>query len=111
MGLVTGRLLGENGAGVVLTDLNEEAVAKAAEPFDCSLCGQRDIPGATFFPEANRFAAWDLICAIEEDRQPVSNAYNARLALEMIYGIYASHLRRCAVSFPLEDRAHPLGEV
>jgi len=92
-------------------ELTEDRVIPGAEPLDYSLCGQRDIPGATFFLEANRFAAWDLICAIEQDRQPVSNTYNARLALEMIYGIYASHLCRCAVSFPLEDRAHPLGDV
>jgi len=48
--------------------------------------------------------------AIDEDRQPVSNVYNARLALEMIYGIYASHLSRGVVEFPLTDRTHPLGE-
>ena len=62
------------------------------------------------FLEGNRYAAWDLIRSIEEDRQPVSNMYNARLALEMIYGIYASHLSRKTMNFPLTDRNHPLGE-
>ena len=69
-----------------------------------------DIPSARFFLESNRFATWDLMGAIEEDSQPVSNMYNARLALKMIYGIYASHLSCSVVNFPLADRAHPLGE-
>lgn len=43
-------------------------------------------------------------------RQPVSNVYNARLAQEMICGIYASSLSKRAVSLPLADRTHPLGE-
>ena len=53
---------------------------------------------------------WDLRRAIAEDRQPASNVYNARQALEMIYGIYASHLARRVISFALADRAHPLGD-
>jgi hypothetical protein len=32
------------------------------------------------------------------------------LAQEMICGIYASGLSKRAVSLPLEDRKHPLGE-
>ena len=65
---------------------------------------------ATYFLEANRFAAWDLIRAIDEGRQPISNVYTARLALEMICGIYAAHLSKGMVSFHLQDRTHPLGE-
>ena len=90
--------------------LTEDRNIPGAEPLDYSLCGQPDIPSATFFLEANRFAAWDLIRAIEEDRRPVSSAYNARLTQEMIQGIYAAHLSGGRVGFPLEDRAHPLGE-
>ncbi|MGM0494815.1 MAG: Gfo/Idh/MocA family protein [Armatimonadota bacterium] len=90
--------------------LTEDRVIPGADPLDYSLCGQRDIPSATFFLEANRFAAWDLIGAIEEDRQPVSSAHNARLTQEMIQGIYAAHLSGGRVDFPLKDRAHPLGE-
>lgn len=88
--------------------LSEDRVIPDAEPLDYSLCGQKDIPRATFFLEANRFAAWDLVCSIEEDRQPISNAGNARLAQEMIQGIYAAHLSGSMVHFPLEDREHPL---
>jgi predicted dehydrogenase len=90
--------------------LTEDRAIPGAEPLDYSLCGQRDIPKATFFLESNRFAVWDLVRAIEEDRQPVSSIYNARLAAEMIYGVYASHLSRSVVRFPLTDRTHPLGE-
>jgi len=90
--------------------LTEDRTIPDAEPLDYSLCGQPDIPRATFFLESNRFAVWDLMRAIEENRQPVSNIYNARLALEMIYGVYASHLSRGVVRFPLTDRTHPLGE-
>lgn len=90
--------------------LSEDRTIPGAEPLDYSLCGQRDIPSATFFLEANRFAAWDLICAIEEDRQPISSAHNARLTQEMIEGIYAAHLSGGKVEFPLQNRAHPLGE-
>lgn len=90
--------------------LSEDRVIPGAAPLDYSLCGQPDIPIAPFFLEANRFAVWDLMGAIEEGRQPTSNVYNARLALEMIYGIYASALAGRVVSFPLADRTHPLGE-
>jgi predicted dehydrogenase len=80
----------------------------SAEPLDYTLCGQPDIPSARWFLEAGRFAAWDLIRAIEEDRQPVSSIHGARLVVEMIQGIYASHLSGGAVTFPLVNRDHPL---
>jgi len=88
--------------------LTEKCVIPEAEPLDYSLSGRGDIPGATWFQEANRFAVWDLMRAIEEDRQPVSNIYNARLILEMIYGIYASQLSGGVIHFPLSNRNHPL---
>jgi len=90
--------------------LTEDRVIPGAEPLDYSLCGQPDIPKAKFFLETTRFAVWDLMRAIEEDRQPVSNVYNARLAVEMICGIYAAHLSGSRITFPLKDRRHPLGE-
>jgi predicted dehydrogenase len=88
--------------------LVEDRIIPDAELLDYSLCGQKDIPPAPFFLEANRFAICDLMCAIQEDRQPISNAYNARLTLEMIYAIYESHLSRQVVNFPLSNRSHPL---
>jgi len=88
--------------------LTEYRTIPGAEPLDYSLCGQTDIPHAKLFLTSNRFAVWDLMRAIEENRQPVSNIYNARLAVEMIQAIYASSLSRTVVTFPLEDRTHPL---
>ena len=90
--------------------LTEDRAIPGAEPLDYSLCGQKDIPTARYFLEANRFAAWDLIRAIEEQREPISSVYDARIAQEMIQGIYASHLSGARVDFPLRDRTHPLGE-
>jgi predicted dehydrogenase len=86
--------------------LTEERIIPGAEPLDYSL--QKFAAGAAWFFESNRYAAWDLMCAIEEDRLPVSNVYNGRLTLEMIYGIYASSLSRSVVNFPLTERIHPL---
>ncbi len=87
--------------------LVEDRVIPGAEPLDDSCCGT-DIPRAPFFLEANRFAAWDLIQSIRQDRLPIANQYNARLAVEMIHGVYASHLARKTIYFPLADRNHPL---
>jgi len=91
--------------------LTETRATPGAEPLDFALCGQPDIPQAPFFLEANRFAVLDLMQAIAEDRQPVSNVWTARATLEMIYGIYASSLGRSAIPFPLRDRVNPLEHV
>lgn len=98
----------ENNSDYEEIPLSEERKIPGAEALDYSLCGKKDICGTKWFLEANRFAAWDLICSIGKNSQPESNAYNARLALEMIYGIYASHLSRGIVNFPLTDKTHPL---
>lgn len=77
----------------------------------------RKIPGAEelrdfgyfwYFRENNRFAAWDFIRAIEENRQPLASAYDARTALEMINGAYASQLAGRVIPLPLAEREHPL---
>ncbi len=79
-----------------------------AAPLDDSLIGKQT-PRARMFLSSNRYAVWDLVQSIEQDRRPLSNMYNARLALEMIYGTYASQLTGRAIRLPLTDRAHPLG--
>lgn len=89
--------------------LNEEREIPGALPLEYGLCGQRDIPAAPLFLESNRFAVWDLMRAIEEDREPVAGIGDARMVLEMIYGIHASHFdsgRRTRL--PVTDRVHPL---
>ena len=90
-------------------EVGDERSIPGAAPLDYSLMGTQT-PRAILFLEGNRYGVWDLMHSIEEDRQPVSNMYNARLALEMIYGIYASGISGKTIDFPLENRNHPLGE-
>jgi predicted dehydrogenase len=99
----------EDHASYETVPLIEDRVIPRAYPLDFSLCGHTDICSARWILEANRFAAWDLLQAIEGGSKPISNERTARLALEMIYGIYASHLSDGAIRFPLLDRANPLG--
>ena len=77
-----------------------------AQPLDYALHDMHT-PPTILFLASNRYAVWDLMCSIREDRQPLSNAYNARRVLEMIYGIYAAHLARKTIDLPLLDRNHP----
>ena len=56
----------------------------------------------------NRLAIEDLIAAIDADREPLSSARDARAALEMIHGVYASQLEGRRIAVPLADRSHPL---
>ncbi|GLQ56159.1 Gfo/Idh/MocA family protein [Devosia nitrariae] len=67
-------------------------------------------PLATGHPptRGNRLAIADLIRAVEEDREPLVSARDGRWAMEMVHGIYWSHLSGCRVPFPLEKRKHPL---
>jgi predicted dehydrogenase len=61
-----------------------------------------------YYAGCNRRGAWDLLCAAAADRQPVSSGRDARWALEMIHGVYASHLAGRRLPLPLTDRRHPL---
>lgn len=88
----------------------DNRVIPGASPLDDSLRGVHT-PWASLFLNSNRHAIWDLMRSIAEDRQPVSNMYNARLALEMIYAVYASHLTGHVMRFPLADRTHPLERI
>ncbi|MFC1452244.1 Gfo/Idh/MocA family protein [Verrucomicrobiota bacterium] len=85
----------------------DERSIPGAAPLEDPLRGVHT-PGASLFLKSNRHAVWDLMRSIEEDRQPISNVYSARLALEMIHAVYASHLTGRVVRFPLADRTHPL---
>lgn len=85
----------------------DERMIPGAAPLDEALRGVHT-PGASLFLNSNRYAIWDLMRSIEEDRQPISSAGNARLALEMIYAVYTSNLTGRVVQFPLTDHNHPL---
>jgi predicted dehydrogenase len=88
--------------------LQETRVIPGAEPLEMDVSSRPTVPCTPLFLEANRHAAWDLMKAIEEDRLPVSNQFNARTAQEMIFGIYTSALTQGRAPFPLKTRTHPL---
>lgn len=55
--------------------------------------------------------AQDLLDAIVEDREPLCSARDARVVVEMTMGVFASHVAGGKrMTFPLEDRAHPLAD-
>jgi predicted dehydrogenase len=56
----------------------------------------------------NVLAVGDLIAAVEEDRQPVASAYEARAAVEMIVSVFESERQGRPVPIPLENRQNPL---
>jgi hypothetical protein len=60
---------------------------------------------------ANVAIVRDVLQAREEGRRPVNSGYDSRWALEMIHGIYTSHLYGIRVALPLENREHPLAPV
>jgi predicted dehydrogenase len=56
----------------------------------------------------NILACLDLISAIEEDRLPECNVYEARMTIEMITAVFESHRLGGPAKFPLENRRNPL---
>jgi predicted dehydrogenase len=58
--------------------------------------------------DVNRALALDLIGAVRGEREPVCSASDGRWTVEMLTGVYQSHLARARVDFPLRDRRHPL---
>jgi predicted dehydrogenase len=61
-----------------------------------------------YFSIHNRLAAWDLVQAIQEGREPRASAADAAAVLEIIQGIYLSQLEGRRIEFPLTNRRHPL---
>jgi predicted dehydrogenase len=77
-------------------------------PFEPPVEGSPD-PDTVHMPtRGNRRAIADLVVAIEEDREPLCSARDGRWAIEMVHGIYASHLGRIQASLPLASRTNPL---
>jgi predicted dehydrogenase len=57
---------------------------------------------------ANVAIVRDVLKAREEGREPTNSGRDGRWALEMIHGVYASHLSDKRVALPLTNREHPL---
>lgn len=56
----------------------------------------------------NVAAVLDLLEAVESNRQPLCNVYEARTTVEMILAVFESHRQGRPVVMPLENRKHPL---
>lgn len=56
----------------------------------------------------NVVACLDLMSAIEEDRMPECNVYEARMTIEMISAVFESHRLGGLAKFPLQNRGNPL---
>ncbi|MCL4204505.1 MAG: Gfo/Idh/MocA family oxidoreductase [Pirellulaceae bacterium] len=56
----------------------------------------------------NLLACRDLIDAIQEDRYPECNVYEARETIAMIAAVFESHRLGAPVEFPLKTRKNPL---
>jgi predicted dehydrogenase len=56
----------------------------------------------------NLLACGDLLDAIENDREPECNIYEARETVEMIAAVFESHRLRRPVAMPLKSRENPL---
>lgn len=52
----------------------------------------------------------NFVEAIRFGRAPTVSGADGRMALEMVLGIYASHLAGRSLALPLEDRRHPLAK-
>ncbi|WP_269523576.1 Gfo/Idh/MocA family protein [Coraliomargarita parva] len=94
----------EDEAQFVDVPMPDDGEIPGADPLECG-----EYQGFhLYFLRNNRRAAWDLICALEEGREPLSCAQDAQVVLEMIYGAYASQLSGRRIAFPLCERRHPL---
>jgi predicted dehydrogenase len=58
--------------------------------------------------DGNRALAEDLMDAIENEREPATSLKSAKVAMEMIQGVYTSHFAGRRLKIPLEVREHPL---
>ncbi|MER3500656.1 MAG: hypothetical protein IMHGJWDQ_000430 [Candidatus Fervidibacter sp.] len=66
---------------------------------------REDLPNPPRFTPPMQAALQDLIDAIEQDRQPQSNGYDGRAALEIGLAFHASHrANNLPIPLPLQDR-------
>ena len=70
--------------------------------------GQPETLGGGGHATANVVGVKDLIAAVEQDRQPKSSIYDARITTEMIVAVFESQQKGQLVRFPLSNRQNPL---
>ncbi len=59
----------------------------------------------------NLLACRDLIAAIQQDRLPECNIFEARMTIEMISAVFESHVAGGPVAIPLKNRTNPLSRL
>lgn len=104
-------LVGEKGRIAIGGNANEVSMLEADvwAPWEGkALWKDLAVPKGSLHEDGNWLAVLDLMDAIKKDRDPISSAEDARWALEMIHGIYASHLANGRIPLPLLKRTHPL---
>ncbi|QEG00274.1 Putative oxidoreductase YteT precursor [Stieleria maiorica] len=116
------QIIGSKGTIAIYADRTPLAYLVPGNPFERHDSPSRWLPitsGGVDVPEPNPalihrvqhhdVAASDLIQAIREDREPLCNAAEAAWTVEMICGVFESHRQHgAAVTFPLQQRDHPL---
>ncbi len=85
--------------------LDEDAPIPGAAPLQYEMGTMNE---GWYFTENNRLAAWDLMNAIDEDREPVASAAETVVTMELINGMYESQFRKRRIALPLADRRPPL---
>jgi predicted dehydrogenase len=73
-------------------------------PFEPVVPGSEPLESVHMPTRGNRLAIWDLLTS----EQPRGTGEDGRWTIEMMHGIYASHLEGCRLPLPLADRRHPL---
>lgn len=116
------RLIGSEGTIAIYADRNPLAFLMPGNPFAImdppaswlpitsgGVGVPEPDPGEIHRVEHHDVAAKDLIDAIKNDREPLCNAAEASLTVEMICGVLESHRQGGKeVTFPLVRREHPL---
>jgi predicted dehydrogenase len=105
------QLIGTGGILDLRIDVDPLAHLLAGNPFapGKNPLQWRPVGGTEPRVATHELAARDLLAAIRENRPPLCSAEEARVTVEMICAVFASHVRGGGrVELPLEERTHPL---
>jgi len=115
------RLIGSKGIISIRTDRDPLAHLIPGNPFEPTDKPRPWLPITTSGVGANEpnpkliehifhhdTAVADLIAAIDEGREPLCSAAEGALTIEMICSVFQSHREGKTVTFPLQQREHPL---
>lgn len=81
---------------------------KKWEPISSVGVGKPEVISDPNLHGGNLAACNDLIEAINDDRLPEADIFEARMTIELIAAVFESHRQQKQISIPLENRANPL---